>query len=1030
MLKNSLMRKIIMLLCCLITGTTLFAQTRQLTGALYEVNTKNPVMSATIIVKGKNTSTVTDADGKFSITVPQGKVMLMVTSIGYETKEIPVNANDNNVTVMLAPTSADLQDVVVTALGIRKEKKALGYALTEVKGTELTEARSNNFMNNLVGKVPGLNVVSTATGAGGSSRVILRGNTSISGNNQPLYVVDGIPIDNSNRGSAGEWGGRDAGDGIQMLNPDEIESVSVLKGGNAAALYGARASNGVILVTTKKGSGRKGLGIEINSNFTTENVINPTDWQYQYGHGTGGVTPTTLAGANNISLNSWGGKLNGSSVIQWDGISRPYVAHKTNIQDFYKTGTNLSNSVTFYGGSDKMTYNFSMADLDNKSILPNSTLRRNNIAMNIGMTPIDNLTVNVSARYIRERVKNRPRLSDSPGNANFTIGLMPTSWDQATFETSKINPNTGGENKFNANEYITNPYWAVENFKQNDSRDRLIGSVEARYNFTKWLYTRGRIGTDMYTRQNFEVTPNGTQFSPGGQINDQSTGRFREFNAEWLLGVQKELTNKLALDAFVGGNAMNQIDEGQSVNGDNFFIPGFYNVNNLQNKSTNYNYSQKKINSAFGSAELSYNKFVYVTVTGRNDWYSTLSPQNWSIFYPSVAASFILSEAVKLPEVVTYAKLRASWANVGGDRDPYGLTLPYSLNSNAFNGIPVGSISTNTIPNKGLLPYQVKSKEVGLEARLFKSRVGIDLTFYSKQTTNDIIQSSISQTSGFGNVLINVGEVSNKGIELLLTVTAIKAKSLVWDASFNMGYNNSTVIKISDQLVTSRIAQARSLTAFIDHIAGKSFGQVMGFDYKRNATGDYLLKDGLPQRGDLKAYGTGVAPLTMGFNNDFRFGNFNLGVLIDGRFGGYMYSGTNDFATYRGLSQLTLNGREGDIIAQGVDEVTGSKNTKNVTSQSYYQSVGLNISSEFIYKSDFIKLRQIIFGYRLPEKLFTKTPFKGANLSLVARNLAILKKYVPNIDPESTYNSGNGQGLEWYGVPPVRTVGVNLNLKF
>ena len=373
---------------------------------------------------------------------------------------------------------------------------------------------------------------------------------------------------------------------------------------------------------------------------------------------------------------------------------------------------------------------------------------------------------------------------------------------------------------------------------------------------------------------------------------------------------------------------------------------------------------------------------------------------------------------------------RASWANVGGDRDLYGLTLPYSLNSNTFNNLPVGSISTNTIPNKNLLPYQVKSTEVGLETRMFKSRLGLDITYYNKQTTNDIIQSSISQTSGFGNVLINVGEVNNKGVELLLTVTPVKSKALIWDASFNMGYNKSTVIKISDQLVTSRIAQARSLTAFIDHIAGKSFGQVMGFDYKRNASGDYLLKDGLPQRGDLKAFGTGVAPLTMGLNNDFRFGNFNLGVLVDGRFGGYMYSGTNDFATYRGLSQLTLNGREGGIIAPGVDETTGSKNTKSVTSQSYYQSVGLNISSEFIYKSDFIKLRQVILGYRFPDKVFTKTPFKGANLSLVARNLAILKKYVPNIDPKSTYNSGSGQGLEWYGVPPVRTVGLNLNLKF
>ena len=1026
-----LMNKIVMLLCSLLLGSISFAQTKQITGVLVDATSKQPITAATVKVKGGKAVAISDADGRFSIAVPTtGNVVLQISSVGFAAVEKTVAAAENSVNFSLSPVVGELGAVVVTALGIRKEKRALGYALTEIKGEELTQARSNNVMNNLVGKVPGLNVVSTATGAGGSSRIVLRGNTSISGGNQPLYVVDGIPIDNSNRGSAGEWGGRDAGDGIQMLNPDEIETVTVLKGGNAAALYGARASNGVILVTTKKGSKGKGLGVEVNSNYTTETVMNLLDWQDQYGHGIGGNAPTTLAGANNINLNSWGGKLNGSSVIQWDGVSRPYVAHKDNVKNFYKTGTNLSNSVTLYGGTDKMTYNFSMADLNNQSIVPNSTLRRNNFSMNIGMTPIDNLRVNVSARYIRERVKNRPKLSDSPGNANYTIGIMPVSWDQATFKEGKISPTTGGENKFNANEYVTNPYWAVENYVQKDSRDRLIGAVEAKYDITKWLYMRGRIGTDQYTRQNFDVTPNGTQYSQGGQIDDQSTGRFREFNAEGILGVQKDITSKIGLDAFVGGNAMQQIDEGQSQSGSNFFVPGFYNINNLQNKNTNYYYNEKRINSFFGSAEFSYNKYLYVTVTGRNDWYSTLSPKNWSIFYPSVAGSFILSQAVSLPSAINYAKLRASWANVGGDRDPYGLTLPYGLSSNTFNGLPVGSVGTNTIPNQDLLPYQVKSSEFGIEAKFLDNRLGIDFSIYSKQTTNDIIRSSISQTSGFGDVLINVGEISNKGIELLLTGTLVKNSSLTWDASFNFGYNNSKVIKISDQLLTSRVANARSLTAFVDHIAGQPFGQVMGFEYKRNAAGELLLNAGLPQRGNLKAYGTGVSPLTMGFNNEFRFGNFNLGVLIDGRFGGHMYSGTNDFGTYRGLTKMTLNGREGGIVANGVDEVTGSKNTTSVSSQSYYQTVGLNISSESIFKSDFIKLRQIIFGYRLPEKMFSKTPFKGATISLVARNIAILKKYTPNIDPESTYNSGNGQGLEWYGVPPVRSVGVNLNLKF
>jgi TonB-linked SusC/RagA family outer membrane protein len=1006
----------------------LWAQTRLLSGTILDASTNQGVISATVKVKNSTTLTATNAEGKFSLQVPQGPVTLEVSSVGYTTGEINVGATENDISFALAVANKDLSEVVVTALGIQRQKKALGFAISEVKGDELTKARTNSIVNNLVGKVAGLNVTSTATGAGGSTRVILRGNTSISGTNQPLYVVDGIPIDNANRGSAGEWGGRDAGDGVQMLNPDEIETITVLKGGNAAALYGARASTGVILITTKKGSKRKGVGVEVNSNFMAESIMNVTDWQYEYGHGTLGVAPTSQSGANGIALNSWGARLDGSSVVQWDGVSRPYSAVKDNLKRFYQTGTNFNNTISLYGGSDKMTYNFSISDLNNKSIVPNSTLKRNNFAVNLGMTPVDKLSVNLSARYIRERAKNRPRLSDSPGNPNFTVGLMPTSWDVETFKTSKLDPVTGGENKFNSNPFVTNPYWAVEDFMQKDSRDRLIAALEARYNFTKWLYVRGRLATDLLTRYNFEVTPTGTQYTPGGEINDQSTTRFREFNGELIVGVQKNFDN-FGIDVFVGGNRMQQINEVQGYNGGNFFAPGFYNINNLQNKNTYYNYREKKINSVFASAEVSYNRYLFLTVTARNDWYSTLAPENWSLLYPSVGASFILSEAVKLPSLFNYAKLRASWAQVGGDGDPYGLSLTYSLNSNTFNGLPIGSINTNTIPNKDLLPYKVSSYEFGFETRMLKNRFSIDFTYYNKTTTDEIISSQVSQTSGFGSVLINVGELSNKGIELMLTGTPVQRNKFSWEASFNMGYNKSVVEKISDQLSVSQIGQARSLTAFIQHRTGMPFGQVVAFDYKRNAAGEILLNNGRPQRGQQLTYGTGVAPYTMGLNNAFNFGNLSFEFLIDGRFGGYMYSGTNDFATFRGLHKNTLDGRQG-FVPDGIDEATGTKNTVNVTAQNYYQTLGLNISSAFVYKSDFIKLRQVILGYRLPDAVMAKTPFKGATISLVARNLAILMKDVPNIDPESTYNSGNAQGLEWYGVPPVRSVGVNLSFKF
>ena len=1028
-MRQFIMKRILLTTCGLLgICAVTFAQTRQLTGKITGQDNQG-IVSATVKVKTAKNATITNADGVFSLNAPVGKLVLEVSSVGFVTKDVQVAANQNTVNVVLTAQVGELADVVVTALGIKKEKKALGYALTEVKGDELTQARSNSVVSSLVGKVAGLNVSSTATGAGGSTRVILRGNTSISDNNQPLYVVDGMPIDNSNRGSAGMWGGSDAGDGIQMINPDEVETISVLKGGNAAALYGARASAGVILITTKKGSKRKGLGVEINSNTVVESVIDFTNWQYSYGHGNGGNKPVTQSDANGINLNSWGGKLDGSMVMQWDGVARPYVGVKNNVKDFYKSGTNLNNSVAFYGGSDKMTYNFTIADMNNASVIPNSTLRRNNFSINLGMTPVDNLSINLSARYVRERAKNRPRLSDSPGNANFTIFIMPTSWDQATFQTSKINPATGGEAKFNGNEYVTNPYWSVENFKNEDARDRLIASVETRYNLSEAVYVRGRIATDQYQRTTFGMEPQYTQYTQGGSMS-RGSDRFREFNGELIVGVQKDLTSKIKLDAIAGGNMMQNIDESMRYGGNNLLVPNFYFINNMKDKNTDYSYAEKRIHSAFGSAELSYNKYLYATVTARNDWYSTLSPDNWSILYPSVAVSYILSEAVKMPSFVNYAKLRASWAVVGGDRSPYGLNLPYSLNGTTFNGLGLGGIGTGTIPNKNLLPYKVTSQEVGFESKMFGNKLGVDFTVYSKKTTDDIIGSQISGTSGYGSVLINVGEVTNNGVELLLTGTPYKNSKFSWDVSYNLGYNKSNIDKISDQITDAQMDQARSMTASVHNIVGKAFGQIMAFDYKRNAQGQILFNAGKAQRGDLIAVGSGVSPLTMGINNAFHYGNFNLEFLIDGKFGGYLYSGTNDFGMYRGKTLETLPGRDGGVVGNGIDQATGAKNTVSVPAQDYYQSIALNISTPFVYKSDFIKLRQIIFSYNVPSKMLGKSPFKGASVSIVGRNLLVLSKNTPNIDPESNYNSGNSQGLEWYGAPPVRSFGINLNLKF
>ncbi len=1019
-------RHLAMLALALLGYFSAVAQNRSLTGTVTDAENKG-IISATVKVKGKSMTTITDEQGRFALTVPAGKISLEVSSVGFDLKTVDVDGSSENINVSLASNTQQLGEVVVTALGVTKLKRSVSSSVTEIKVDDLTQARTNNVINGLAGKVAGVNIVSTATGPAGSSRVVIRGNTSLTGTNQPLYVVDGVPIDNGNRGSAGEWGGQDAGDGIQSINPDEIETISVLKGGAAAALYGSRASNGVILITTKKGSARKGIGVEFNSNILLETPTSNTDWQYEYGHGVNGNKPATIDGARDINLNSWGGRLDGSSVVQFDGVSRPYVAQKDNLKNFYETGTSFTNTISLNGGSDKGSYFFTASDLNNKSFIPNSSLRRDNLSLNTTFNPIDKLHVNLSVRYIRERVKNRPRLSDSPGNANFSVFLLPTSLDVRTLKTSLTNPD-GSELKWQGNDYVTNPYWATERFQQHDERDRFIGSVEAKYDLLKWLYVRGRIGADQFTTTNFAITPYGTKYQTAGQINDLSKRTFNEFNGELLLGVNKNFRN-IGIDAFVGGNRMERKEEAAGVSGDNFFGPNFYDPSNLQTSRASYNFSEKRINSVFGSAEVSFKKYLYLTVTGRNDWFSTLSPQNWSIFYPSVGTSFILSDVVTMPSWVNFLKLRGSWAQVGGDTDPYQLALSYRYSSNPYGNNPVAGIAQDRIPNANLKPYTLTTYEAGFETRLAGGRIGVDFTVYNRKTTNDIVSSQLSQTTGFNSIVLNVGAIRNQGVELLLTGSPIKTTSFNWDASFNVGHNKSKVEELYKDLTSIRTASARSFTGFVENIVGKPYGQIVGYKFKRDAKGNILLQDGLPQRGESVAFGSGVAPWTLGLTNNFSYKHFSLNVLVDGKFGGLLYSGTNDFGTYRGVHKNTLVGREGGIIAAGVDGA-GNPNATKVDAQPYYQSIGLNITEPFIYKSDFIKLRQVIISYEIPAKIFNKTAVKGLSVSLVGRNLAILKKYVPNIDPESTYNSGNGQGLEWFGAPSSRSMGFNLNVKF
>ncbi|MGA1543356.1 MAG: SusC/RagA family TonB-linked outer membrane protein [Saprospiraceae bacterium] len=981
------------------------------------------MIGVNILEVGTSNGTITDLDGNFSIEVSDDAT-LEFSMVGYTPQQIEVGSQ--TVIDLVLEEGVALSEVVVTSLGISKEKKALGYAVTEIGGEDFTEARELNVANSLAGKVAGVNVSNIASGPGGSSRVIIRGNSSISGNNQPLYVVDGIPIDNTNLGSAGMWGGQDWGDGVSSINPDDIETMTVLKGSSAAALYGSRASNGVIMITTKKGGKRKGVGVEVQSNYTFENIIETFDFQKEYGQGDNGKRPTTQPEAIASNLYSWGEKLDGRSTIQFDGQSRPYSDVGDNLGSFYQTGSTWTNSLSLSGGDENYNFRFGVTNLENQGIIPNSGLDRNTFTTNTS-GKFGKLTASFAGTYIRENVQNRPRLSDSPGNANYTAWSMPANVDV----NSLLGPNGDGTNEegtellFNDNIYVTNPWFAAYNFVGSNTKHRAMGNTTLRFQFTDWLYIQGRAGIDSYTERRTSLEPYGTAYKPLGGMSELER-RFTETNLDLIIGVDKTLDNGIGISAFVGGNQMERSFETLGGGGDNFNIPFLHTLNNLANRGTSYGISEKAINSVFGSLELSYNSILYLTATARNDWFSTLPVESNSILYPSFTASFILSDAITMPSFVSFAKLRGGWAQVGGDTDPYQLNLTYALVGQGHFGAPLGRISQGTIPNFSLQPSQTSEIELGADFRLFQNKLGVDITYYDKTTSNDILFASISQTSGFGSQVVNIGELRNSGIELLLNITPIKRTNFSWDMTFNFANNQNEVVSLltpEQDEESIRVSESRTRSAYIHHEEGQPYSVIKGFKYARDAAGNIQYdENGYPVRGEFGVLGNGVHPTTLGLTNRFRYKNFQLSVLVDGKFGGDIYAATNAFAYLRGLHKNTLVGRENGNVG-------GPKTLPLDEVDNYYSQI-YNITEEFVEDASFIKLRQFTLGYNFPKTMLESTPFSEVSLSLVGRNLLLLMSRVDNIDPESTYSNGNDQGLEMFGVPQTRSFGFNLNVKF
>lgn len=998
----------------------------KITGQVVD-SANNPVSDVSILIKGTKIGTTTNREGSFSLESSAYSGRLVISHIGYAIQELSFSGSMNLKITLLSQVNIQ-KEIIITALGIKKEKKALGYSITEVKGEELTQARSVDVSSSLEGKVAGLNITSTATGPGGSTRITIRGDGSISGNNQPLIVVDGMPLNNDNLGSAGTWGGMDLGDGISSISPDEIATISVLKGGTAAALYGARASNGVILITTKGGAKRKGIGVEVNSNYVVESLLYSRwkDFQYEYGSGVGGSYGSNL----NDMAPSWGHKLDGTLQTQYDGVQRPYAAHRDNLKNFYRIGGDFTNSVAMSGGNDYVTYRVSLGHLDSRSIVPNTTLKRDNYAINLAGKLNKRISFTANVKYISENNRNRPRLSDFTSNANFTVMALPTSLDVNVMKNKY--DGRGYEKLWSANPWETNPWYAQQDFQEADSKRRIIVSFEPKAYITDWLYLKGRFGFDRFNfRQNY-ITPTGAGYAPGGALQGELLD-FSETNNELLLGFEKQIVSGFHISAFAGGNQMRQVYQQQNTSGGPFNIPFFYDISNISPTSVKISspYTEQRINSLYGSVDLAWKDYLFMNLTGRNDWFSTLSPKNNNIFYPSVGLSFVPSSAFTMPGFVNFLKFRGSWAQVGGATAPYQLSLNYAL-TGSYLGAALAQINQTQVPNANLKPLLSTSTEVGLEARMLNNRLNLDVALYNRVTTNDIVPATISVTSGYNSALFNVGKLSNKGVELLLSYRVVDGRHFSWEPSINFGYNKNRVDQLTNGLTQLQVDASRIFTAFVYQEVGHPFSMLAGKGYVRDAQGRVVVNgQGYPEIDPFVNFGTGVSPLTGGVSNTFRYKSITLSVLIDGRFGGKVYSGTNAFSTVNGMHKMTVAGgiRENGYVVPGVLE-NGTPNKTPLSAQAFYTFDPLASAERYIYKSDFIKLRQIIFNFMLPGRWYKKTPIREASFGIVGRNLAILKKYTPNVDPEATYNNTNAQGLELAGVPSARTFGFNLNLKF
>jgi len=1039
----------------LFVATSAMAQDRTITGTVTDKEDGKPLPGVTVLVKGSKVGTQTGGDGKYALSVPSGSTELTFSYLGYTVQTLAISGNTLN--AVLETDSKALTEVVVTAVGIARQAKSLGYAVTTLKGDELTKARESNVVNSLAGKVSGVRVTSQSGTVGGSSKIIIRGASSFnsgSTSNQPIFVIDGLPVDNSSQqlntistssvpqGSAGSDYGNRAGD----LNSDDIESMTVLKGAAATALYGARAKNGAIVITTKKG--KKGqTTITVNSSTRFDNVLKLPDFQNEYAQGNQGVYSSGPT-VNSSNLNGWGPKISevqDKTFTNYLGQQITLQAYPDNVKDFYNTGKTYINSVSFDGGGDSGDYRFGYTNTTQDGIVPSEKLKKNVINFNAGRTVAPGLDVRTNVNYTRTVADGRPvQSSNNPSVLQSIVYGLPRTIDTKVLKDNYVDPVTKQQIALTPTRTGNNPYWVVNNNNFSNVVDRVYGNAIVTYKPLNWLTISNNLGTDFYNEFRRGVTRQGTIGSLTGDFYAANIYN-RIINNDLLLTVDQKLTEDLSLKVIGGYNVFENFYRRDLSDAQQLIADELYNYANAGSVVTTNTSNQKRIQGVYGDVGLSYKDYLFLNVTARNDWSSTLPVHNNSYFYPSVSSSFVFSELLPKSDWFNYGKLRASYANVGSDTDPYQGVFQYTPISAAFAQYGYGSTfpfngvlafsSPSTIPNLNFKPQNQASYEVGTELRFLQSRVNLDVTYYNTNTSDQIVRLPLPQSTGYSTILLNAGSVKNSGVEVTLGLVPVKTSDFTWNMDINFS-RNVQKIELPSNLASYSLASGWSGLS-IKAESGKSFG-IYGTAWLRDDAGNLVIDPatGLRKTVNDKRLGNMSPDWLGGISNTFSYKGASLSFLVDIRKGGVIYSNTVSSLRTSGLAKETLQNRGRVFIEKGV-VASGSTfvpNTIPVTSmQDYWAQYTTTNTEANIFDASYVKLREVRLSYQIPAKVFqTSVKFiKGAEIGLEGRNLWIIKDNVPHIDPEANFfgTESVAEGVEFNSIPSTRTIGFNIRLK-